>query len=265
MVHGQRYTILAKFTEAKKYTLRLSSVIDPQILFSTAIIDFQIVGKPQSTAPSVPFINERGQNVSAAAIFYDGSVAKPYPPAVVPATVDATYKLTMRIGTSTNEWAFNTTARVEHEAATPLLFSPQPGLQDNHTITVPSEMSWVDYIMQIPSGQPAHPVHIHGRHFHVLGSGSGAFPWSSVAEASQHLPAGTFNLVNPQLRDTYYTPGGEGWLAVRRPSDNEGVWLVHCHIMSHLQGGMSVVIQDGTDGGIFVPPAYRGYQCAPQT
>lgn len=273
LTNGQRYTILAHFTTPKKYTLRVSSTLDPQILFGTAVIDYKSVGQAQSTEASVPSINERGVKTNANVIIYDGLQSVPYPPgANVPSpTVDATFKVTMGFGQSIAEYAFNSTPRFTQEddssTSAPLLLSPQPGRQDNHTITVPSSASWVDYVMQVTPGQAAHPIHIHGRHFYVLGSGQGAFPWDNVAQAvaSGELPAGSINLVNPQLRDTYITPAaatGPTWLVLRRASDNEGVWLIHCHIQSHLQGGMSMVIQDGTDGGIAVPDEYRNYQCA---
>jgi len=264
VTNGQRYTILAKFTKPKKYTFRVSSVLDTQILFGTSIIDFQVEGQTQSPTPSIPFINQRGQNATANVRFYDGSVAKPFPPSPPSQSVDATYKVTMTIDGAINRWALNTTSRPDTEDdIPPLLFAPIPGLQDNHTITVASESSWVDYILQVPAGLPAHPIHFHGRHFHVIGSGTGNFKWPNVAAAIREQPK-SFNLVNPQIRDTFTGPTSADatWLAVRRPSDNEGVWLIHCHIQTHVRGGMSMVIQDGTDGGISVPNEYRNYRCA---
>ncbi|KAH7029787.1 Cupredoxin [Microdochium trichocladiopsis] len=275
LVNGQRYTILAHFVTPKKYTLRVSAVSDPQILFGHATIDYQAHGQPQDSSPSVPSINERGMNLTSDVVIFDGMhAALPFPAdAHKPsADVDATYKVTMGFGRSIAEFVFNGTARPSTDNgngnALPLLLSPQPGLQDNHTITVPSESSWVDYVIQVTPGNPPHPIHVHGRHFYVLGSGVGAFPWSTVAEAQAELPAGAINLNNPQLRDTFVTPASSmtelSWLVLRRASDNEGVWMIHCHIQSHLQGGMSMVIQDGTDGGIDVPEEYRAYQCKAQ-
>ncbi|KAI1842362.1 hypothetical protein JX265_001790 [Neoarthrinium moseri] len=268
MTNGQRYTVVTKLDKPKKYTLRISSVIDPQIMFGTSIIDFQVEGQEQDTTASVPFINERGTNLTADVVYFDGLKGViPYPPNPIPQDVDATYKVKMQVDQTLNMWAFNATKRPQYlDDVSPLLFSPVPGLQDNHTITVPSEMSWVDYVMQVSTGQPPHPVHIHGRHFYVLGQGSGSFNWSTTAEAAAAMPE-AFNLVNPPLRDTYPTPAAAtapSWLVLRRPSDNPGVWLIHCHIQSHLQGGMSMAIQDGTDDMPAVPEEYLGYQCSAQ-
>ncbi|KAH8668393.1 multicopper oxidase [Xylariales sp. PMI_506] len=270
IANGQRYTVLVQPKEAKKYTLRISSVIDPQILFGTAIFDFNIDGEDQDDTPSVPYINERGVNVTSDCKFFNGvQGVVPYPESPISQHVDATYKVTMEPDHQANLWAFNVTHRPEHlENVIPVLFRPEPGMENNHTITVPSEADWVDYIMQVPAGQPPHPVHIHGRHFYVLGMGMGPFNWSSVDEAAAVLPPGTFNLENPPLRDTFPTPPastGPSWLVLRRPSDNPGVWLIHCHIMSHLQGGMSMVIQDGTDNLPAIPEEYSGYQCSAQS
>lgn len=51
---GQRYTVLVQLTEPKKYVMRISGINDPQILFGNALLDFQIIGEPQSTRPSAP-------------------------------------------------------------------------------------------------------------------------------------------------------------------------------------------------------------------
>ncbi|KAK6074963.1 multicopper oxidase [Seiridium cupressi] len=268
MTNGQRYTVIAKLEKPKKYTLRVSSVSAPQILFGTSVIDFQVEGQEQDTTASMPYISERGANLTADVVFFDGVTGViPYPASPVPPDVDATYKVTMKIDGTVNLWAFNATRRPEYlEDVQPFLFNPVPGLQDNHTITVPSETSWVDYVMQVGPGQPPHPVHVHGRHFYVVGQGTGHFNWSTTAEAALAIPE-AFNLVNPPLRDTYPTPPsgtGESWLVIRRPNDNPGVWLIHCHIQSHLQGGMSMVIQDGTDDLPEIPEEYRDWTCAAQ-
>jgi FtsP/CotA-like multicopper oxidase with cupredoxin domain len=267
MANGQRYTALAKLDKPKKYTLRISSVSAPQILFGTSTIDFQVEGQEQDTTASVPYIDARGNNVTADVVFFDGATGVvPYPATPMPQDVDATYIVTMGMDGALNDWAYNVTSRpASQDDLQPLLFSPAPGRQDNHTITVPSEASWVDYVMQVGAGQPPHPVHFHGRHFYVIGQGEGHFNWSTVAEANLAIPE-AFNLVNPQLRDTFTTPAttGEGWLALRRPSDNPGVWLIHCHIQTHLQGGMSMVLQDGTDDLPRVPASFEDWTCNAQ-
>ncbi|KAI1496446.1 multicopper oxidase [Biscogniauxia marginata] len=264
ITNGQRYTVLVKLTEPKKYTLRVSAISDPQILYGTSIIDFKEEGSTQTQEPSAPYINERGVNLTSDVVFFDPNAVRLFQKTPIPRSADATYKFTMLVDGNSNLWAFNEThLPASEEDQSPLLFSPQPGREDNHTITVPSSTSWVDYIMEVPLGQPPHPIHVHGRHFYVLGQGSGAFNWSSVDEAVADIPE-AFNLVDPPLRDTFPTAASAidaSWLVLRRPSDNPGVWFFHCHVQSHLQGGMGMVIQDGTDSLPEIPQEYLDWSC----
>ncbi|CAK9164145.1 unnamed protein product [Ilex paraguariensis] len=83
-----------------------------------------------------------------------------------------------------------------------------------------------------------HPMHLHGYHFFVVGQGFGNFdPKRDTAK---------FNLVDPPLRNTINVPVG-GWSVIRFVADNPGVWLMHCHIDSHLNWGlaMSFIVENG--------------------
>lgn len=255
--NGERYTVLVKLEKPRKYTLRISSTAPSFMVSTKATIDFQIRGQKQNPAPTDPWINETGQNLTANVVFFDPDKARPYPPQTPP-KADVTYKLDMVVGKSASFWSMNETVLPENtENQPPLLLSPQPGRQDNHTVTTLGKTKWVDYIMFTPGFGPSHPIHVHGRHFYVLGRGSTNFTWNTIEEAAAAMPD-AFNLVNPPIRDTYLTLGDAGsWLALRRPSDNPGVWLLHCHILSHIQGGQSMILQDGVD---VLPPIPREYR-----
>ncbi|KAK7950971.1 multicopper oxidase-domain-containing protein [Apiospora aurea] len=264
MVSGQRYTVVAKLEKPKKYTLRVSSTAEPQILFGSSVIDYQVEAEQQSPDPSVAYINERGANTTSDVVAFLPAQAKPFQAASIPQAVDGTYRAVMRQAGATNHWALNTTARPEYlDDALPLLLNPQPNVRNDYTATIPASQKWVDFIMLQPRSAPAHPVHFHGRHFYVIGQGQGAFNWTSTAQAAAALP-GSFNLVNPPLRDTWPSLPSqqqESWLVVRRPNDNPGVWQVHCHIQSHLHGGMSMVLQEGIDALPPIPQEYRDQKC----
>ncbi|CAL1368683.1 unnamed protein product [Linum trigynum] len=78
-----------------------------------------------------------------------------------------------------------------------------------------------------------HPMHIHGYNFYVVGMGTGNFnPAKDPAN---------FNLIDPPHRNTIGTPPG-GWVAVRFVADNPGIWLLHCHIDSHLTWGLATAL-----------------------
>ncbi|XP_071741104.1 laccase-13-like [Rutidosis leptorrhynchoides] len=83
-----------------------------------------------------------------------------------------------------------------------------------------------------------HPVHLHGYHFYIVGQGFGNF--DRVTDTA------TFNLVDPPRRNTVNVPVG-GWSVIRFVADNPGVWLMHCHIDSHLTWGfgMSLLVENG--------------------
>ncbi|XVF05816.1 hypothetical protein REPUB_Repub05bG0205600 [Reevesia pubescens] len=83
-----------------------------------------------------------------------------------------------------------------------------------------------------------HPMHLHGYQFYVVGSGFGNFnPRTDPAK---------FNLVDPPERNTIGTPPG-GWVAIRFVADNPGIWLLHCHIDTHLPWGlaMAFLVENG--------------------
>ncbi|XP_068338183.1 laccase-3-like isoform X1 [Pyrus communis] len=114
-----------------------------------------------------------------------------------------------------------------------------------------------------------HPMHLHGYHFYVIGSGFGNYNPSTD-------PA-RFNLFDPPQRNTIGTPPG-GWVAIRFKADNPGnmlisypklssnlylftilisfyfltklgVWLMHCHLDSHLFLGlaMAFLVENGIE------------------
>lgn len=131
-------------------------------------------------------------------------------------------------------------------------------------LLVRSELGeWVDLILitEGPFAQ-SHPMHKHGNKIFFLGAGIGEFPWRTVEEAEQELPKGSFNFENPPYQDTFTTPDivGEAsavWTVVRYKAEYAGAWLLHCHVQTHLSGGMGVVILDGVDEWPTVPVEYR--------
>ncbi|CAL5189716.1 unnamed protein product [Lathyrus oleraceus] len=78
-----------------------------------------------------------------------------------------------------------------------------------------------------------HPMHVHGHHFFVVGSGFGNF--------NPRTDPARFNLVDPPVRNTIGTPPG-GWVAIRFKADNPGIWFLHCHIDSHLSWGLATAL-----------------------
>ncbi|ATY60162.1 laccase-1 precursor [Cordyceps militaris] len=82
----------------------------------------------------------------------------------------------------------------------------------------------------------AHPIHLHGHDFFVLGQGVGPF-------ISGISPLKT---KNPPRRDTALLPGS-GYLVIGFVTDNPGVWLMHCHIGYHVETGFSLQVVERAD------------------
>jgi len=67
----------------------------------------------------------------------------------------------------------------------------------------------------------AHPIHMHGHDFVILGQSASHYDASESPK--------TFNFNNPPRRDVALLAAG-GYLAIAFKPDNPGVWLLHCHI-----------------------------------
>ncbi|KAI8050168.1 multicopper oxidase-domain-containing protein [Gilbertella persicaria] len=84
----------------------------------------------------------------------------------------------------------------------------------------------------------AHPFHLHGHVFQLVGSGEGVYTGNdSVVE---------WHLSNPARRDTVLVPA-ESFVLVRFRADNPGVWFFHCHIEWHLESGLAAVFVEAPD------------------
>lgn len=87
-------------------------------------------------------------------------------------------------------------------------------------------------LMKIKSGQRveitlrnqtmmAHPMHLHGHHFQIVGVGAARF--------------------SGPMRDTVLVPAGER-VTIAFDADNPGLWAFHCHHMYHMNAGMMAAI-----------------------
>ncbi|XP_019432151.1 PREDICTED: laccase-3-like [Lupinus angustifolius] len=146
-------------------------------------------------------------------------------------------------------------------------FPPVPPIQFNYTGNVPRGLwtpsrgtkliklkygSNVQIVLQDTNivSTEDHPMHVHGFHFFVVGSGFGNFnPTTDPAR---------FNLNDPPVRNTIGTPPG-GWVAIRFKADNPGIWFLHCHIDSHLNWGLAtaLLVENGVgpSQSVIPPPA----------
>lgn len=266
--NGNRISVLVKLDqEPARYTLRAANDLLNQILGGFAEMTYAgATGPPSHPEPKM---NYAGQPLNEHIRSFKPEESHPYPAQGPASNPDHTFKLLLRKPGrpyGAYEWSlsghdvYNMTAE---ETDPPLLFRRPSDFPDSELIIQTKLGEWIDIILETegPFAQ-SHPVHKHGNKVFFLGSGLGRFPWSSVDEAARHLPPGSFNLKNPSYQDTFTTPDivGESpavWTVIRYKVEVPGAWLVHCHVQTHLAGGMGIVIMDGVDAFPEVPIEYR--------
>ena len=109
-------------------------------------------------------------------------------------------------------------------------------------------------------GHEGHPMHIHGHRFAVVAHGFATYDSQTGAKLgnnpaircdsevcrnpswNQQPPVTDFHLDNPPLKDTVIVPPG-GYVVLRLRADNPGYWLVHCHLLKDMIGGMALYLE----------------------
>ncbi|AEO69834.1 4c3f7579-281f-413b-9b04-61e62d660a29 [Thermothielavioides terrestris] len=279
VTNGDRYSVLVRLTDAQPgdYPIRIASTSTAQLIAASATLSYRVEkgGEAQNTSSPARYIQDNGLPTSSSVVFYNQTAQRQFSPPEPfnPAPADQTFILHMKVTGNSYSWALNSTSLPENvtedssssSSSEVILFSPQPNVHNNYTITTLNN-TWIDLVfVTATTPEPAHPIHKHGNKMWLLGSGTGEWTWPSVAEAAKALPEGTFNFVNPPRRDSFATlpataPGQPTWTAVRYHVTQPGAWFIHCHIQSHLLGGMAMVIQDGVDKWPVVPEEYLTYQ-----
>jgi FtsP/CotA-like multicopper oxidase with cupredoxin domain len=265
--NGDRYSVLVKLTKAGEYPIRVASVQNTQIMASHAILSFGIGNAPVPKVTTTPYIKDNGVGVNPnATVFYSGVKQKQFEPKPVSKTADVTHKLLFKVTGASYQWALNSNpfpaTIMDHGSEGVTLFSPNFDAKDNVTISTKKDQ-WVDLILitaTVP--MPPHSIHKHGNKMWQIGNGIGPFPWATVDEAIAAVPE-RFNLNDPPHRDGFLTaqasPTNATWTVLRYHSTDPGAWLLHCHVQSHLVGGMALVIQDGIDAWPTAPKEYSSF------
>ena len=247
--NGDRYSVLVKTYKAGNFKIRSHANSIPQVITGHAIL--VVTGPEQPNGESKPYINLIGKPLSENVVFFDQKRAAPFPPDPVPQKASALYKLDMLTDGASYLWAMNSTRLMPEslEHATPIIFQPQPYIQNNVTITTKKD-TWIDLVFfAVTFPMPPHPIHKHGTKMYQIGDGFGDWKWTSVDAAMKDIP-GNFNLKNPPRRDAFASPfavNSTAWVVVRYHASIPGPWLLHCHTSNHMVGGMMMVIQDGID------------------
>ena len=275
MYNGERYSAMVKLDKpAGDYTIRVANQAADQILAGFATLrytntthGYSTLTTRNNTTASKPYINYAGLNVSADVVPLDTKKLLPFPASAPAPTADATHILKFgRLGAN-YAWTLSGNALYpeDRDFNNPLLFNPNGTSANNSSLIIRTKNgTWVDIVMQVvlndaAPAQPAHPVHKHSNKAYIIGAGDGVFNYTDVATAMKYIPQ-SFNLKTPPLRDSFTTPSvlrGPAWVVFRYHVVNPGAWYLHCHISTHLSGGMAMTMMDGVDAWPEIPAEYQ--------
>lgn len=148
----------------------------------------------------------------------------------------------------------------EYAEDAPLLYYPESTEANNQNLVIKTQNdTWIDIVFVVVDlNGPPHPMHKHSNKGYLVGRGVGPWNWSSVAEAAAAQPQ-SFNFDDPPYRDGFTTlpsAGAPTWLTMRYHVVNPGAFMLHCHIQSHLSGGMALAFLDGVDEFPAIPAEY---------
>lgn len=148
----------------------------------------------------------------------------------------------------------------EYAEDDPMLYYPNSPEATNRDLVIRTKNgTWVDLVFAVTDTfGPAHPMHKHSNKMYIIGQGTGDWTWNSVAEAAAAQPS-YFNFASPQYRDSAATAPSAGqpvWIVVRYQVENPGAFMLHCHVQTHLAGGMAVALLDGVEDFPEIPEEY---------
>jgi FtsP/CotA-like multicopper oxidase with cupredoxin domain len=270
VANGDRYSVFIQLNkEGGNYAIRVASKAATQVIDTFAVLAYEDKNPSHAcgntthveVVSSVPSIDRIGEPWGPNVTVFNQAEMKSFPPQFPQPAPAADQTFFMHMGTIKNSftWALNSTPLYHSmldDRHQPLLWEPPARTISGEGNIVTKNNTWIDlvFISHQPLAPP-HPIHKHSNKAFILGTGTGFFMWKSVAEAVEEIPQ-NFNLVDPPFRDGFVVPPSRFepvWLAVRYQVVNPGAFMLHCHIQSHLNGGMAMVMLDGVDKWPTVP------------
>lgn len=263
--NGERYNVMIALNQTvANYALRVSNMGLNQIISGFGVMSYKgATGSATKDPNALSVMNYAGVNTTEITSFFD-PLAFPYPAGDVAFKADATYFFHIKKLDHPWTWALagNVSYGQGRENETPLLFEGPDNVPDQPLVIKTQTGQWVDLIIIVdgPLAQP-HPLHKHSNKAYLIAQAVGPFIWKDIDHAfkDKNLPEHTINLFNPPYRDGFLTIPAEGnssWTAIRYHVENPGAFLLHCHMQSHLSGGMAFAMLDGIDRWPEIPSAY---------
>jgi FtsP/CotA-like multicopper oxidase with cupredoxin domain len=268
MYAGERYSVMVKLDQKPRdYAIRVSDNCLTQVISAYATLSYDGGRKSRKQVDMTQtrgYIDYAGQHTSTDVVTLDSDHVVPFPAKVPAKTADAEYHFFTHRWNNPYEYTMTGWGLYEEDqnAYKPLLYNVNSReAHDGRTVIRTQNGTWVDLVLNVGSfaDQPQefpHMMHKHASKTWRIGAGMGIWNYTSVAEAMETEPH-SFNLVEPPFRDTWVTSfDGPSWMVLRYQVTNPGAFLLHCHVESHLAGGMAVVIMDGVDAWPEIPSEY---------
>ncbi|KAL4803270.1 laccase-1 [Aspergillus unguis] len=269
---GARYSAMVKLDQTPgDYAIRVSVNGGDQLIGTFAILsylnqDFEAPDTPQAAiGPHTEgYMNYGSVNTSADVrelLFTENLAAFGVPPPPPSSEVSATLHTAMTRVNASWAWSLGNHVLYEPEitASTPLLWEDDPlsVIAPKYVLST-NNGTWVDIILEIEASthdpiHPPHPIHKHGNRAYIIGNGEGPFTWDTVAEAEAERPELFYIDERAALRDTFVTNFFDSreqtgqWYVIRYFVQGKFASILHCHIESHLRGGMALALLDGID------------------
>ncbi|CZR68894.1 related to multicopper oxidase [Phialocephala subalpina] len=216
--------------------------------------------RPNQSFPVLTSSSQTSSSIAREPVRFDLATAVAASPSAIPSTPDQTillYAKTQKLSIDNNHpsgFMNRTSWSPQSSPPFPLISLPRSKWDANQLIPyIPASSNsetWVDIVINnLDDG--AHPFHLHGYSFYILASyrsdhGWGSYSPYATSGASAMKPK--LNLENPIRKDTVSVPR-RGYVVIRFKADNEGIWVLHCHVLFHQASGMAMGIQVGGGEG----------------
>ena len=152
-----------------------------------------------------------------------------------------------------------------------------------HIVNITDSWATIQFVftnLGNPDVRAAHPIHLHGHSFQVVGIYYGTYNESTgrlIANNGNVTCGGDPLCTSPNWtdptnpvdgminsttirKDTIIVPPG-GYVVLRFISNNWGFWYMHCHIEPHFLEGMALVVNEGYELQNIPPDQLANLQC----
>lgn len=257
--NGDRVSFFVKLNQTVgDYPIRVSNNGQNQIISGFGALSYK--GSKGPAPGAVAAMTFAGASIGKITTFSALKASPFVAPAEFSKTADKTFRFTLqKLPKAGNAYRWTLSGNAAYDMSNddgmPLLYKNPASIPESDIVKKTNYGDWVDIIMHSPGpvAQP-HPIHKHSNKFFMIGQGAGNFSWSNVAEAYA-ANSSLFNFNNPPYLDGYTTIAalGDVWTVFRYKVEIPGAWFIHCHMQTHLSGGMAVALLDGVDKWPTVP------------